>query len=125
MIDYVVVIRTKQGDDLLALLCGEVNDVVKIEHPYYVKFNPATSNLAVIPYCPLTDEKFFELKRNDIEFLVTANRDISAKFIRMVDAAELVVTAQEKGFLEEEEQYDEIEAGLNHKNFVEGNDTKH
>ena len=125
MIDYVVVIRTKRGDEILAILNGEMDGIVKTEHPYYVRYNPATSNLAMVPYCPLTDEKYFEFNRDNIEFLVTANRDISAKFIRMVDAAENMINAQARDFLEEEEEYDEMDAKLRDKTFIDGNDTQH
>jgi len=49
--DCVAVIRLRNGEDVLALLIGgEVDQMIRVEHPYFVKFNPTTSNLTMVPY---------------------------------------------------------------------------
>lgn len=85
MNDVVVVIRMESGDDILAIMRGEFNGKIRIESPYYVKVTAASSNVIMMPYCPLSDERFYELNKDKIEFLVTANRDISIKFLKMLD----------------------------------------
>ena len=121
MTDCVVVIRLDNGDDLLAILDGEVNGIIKVEHPYFIKVNPTTSNVIMMPFCPLSDEIHFEFKKSAIQFLVTANSDISSKFLDMVDAAEQLTLAE---MLEEDDPLDELQAAIMSKNFVRGPDTK-
>jgi len=115
--DCVIVIRTKAGDDLLAILNGEINGVVKTEHPYYIRFNRESNNIAMIPYCSLSDEKYFEFHRNDLLFLVTANQVISENFMRMVSNHNTVASLQG----------DEAEAAETTLpiNYISGNVTKH
>ena len=120
--DCVVVIRTKDNDDILAILNGEQDGRVKIEHPYFIRVNPVNSNVAMTPYCPLSDERYFDLQREEIKFLVTANREITKKFLLMVDVADQELTEE---ILAEDEPLDELEAALLDKTFVKGSDTRH
>jgi hypothetical protein len=122
MTDCVVVIRTKDNDDILAILNGEQDGRVKIEHPYFIRVNPVNSNVAMTPYCPLSDERYFDLQREEIKFLVTANREITKKFLLMVDVADQELTEE---ILAEDEPLDELEAALLDKTFVKGSDTRH
>lgn len=121
MTDCVVVIRLDNGDDILAILEGEIDDKVRVEHPYYVRVSPGTSNVIMMPYCPLSDETFFEFKKSGMQFLVTANSDISSKFLNMIDAAEQLMIAE---MLEEDDPLDEMQSAIMSKNFVRGPDTK-
>lgn len=122
MTDCVVVIRTSENDDILAILNGEQDGRVKIEHPYFIRVNPINSNVAMIPYCPLSDERYFDLQRSDIKFLVTANKQITRKFLHMVDTADQVLTEE---MIAEDEPLDEVEASLLGKTFINGSDTRH
>lgn len=122
MTDNVVVIRLNTGEDLLAILHNDLDGRVKVEHPHYVKFNAATGTVVMVAYCPLSDETFYELYRAEIHFLVPANNDITVKFLNMIDALEAKM-AQE--VIEDTAPIDRIDALLNQKNFIEGNDTKH
>lgn len=115
----VVVIRTNSGEDLLAILNGELDGTLKVEHPYYVKTNPANGTIAMMPYCVLSNESYFEMKTSNVEFVVTAAPEITSKFLRMLDAAEQVLQAKQ------EDDYDTFAEGLSYKNFLNGNDTKH
>lgn len=122
MTDCVVVIRTKDNDDILAILNGEQDGRIKIEHPYYIRVNPSNSAVQMMPYCPLSDERYFDLVKDEIKFLVTANREITSKFLKMVDIAD---QALQEEILTEEEPLDQLEAALLNKTFVRGSDTKH
>lgn len=118
----VVVVRLNTGDELLAILAGELEGKVKLEHPHYVKFNPTTGTVAMVPYCPLSEEKFYELWRVHCQFVVTAGREISQKFFAMVDTVE---AKQHRELLEFEEPLDQLEAAISENTYIPGNDTKH
>lgn len=120
--DCVVVIRLENGDDLLAILVGELDGVIKVEHPYIVKMQPLSSSVMMLPYCALTDEVYFEIKRDKIDFVVTANNHITMKFLSMVDAAEQAVVEE---MLAEVDPFDDLEADLQDMSYVKGTDTLH
>jgi hypothetical protein len=120
MSDCVVVIRLEDGDDILAIMHSELDGVVRVEHPYYIKVD--SSNVVMMPFCALTDEVFFEFKKEKIQFLVTANREITEKFLRMVDAMEYAATTKA---IQEDSPYDELQSMLRNKSFIKGTDTKH
>lgn len=120
MTECVIVLRTKTGDEIIAILNGELDGIVKTAHPYYVRYNPMSQNIAMVPYCALSDEKYYEFRRDNLEFLVTANRDISTKFLKMVDATEHLQMVTQL----EDEQEEESES-LFAKTILAGNDTKH
>jgi len=122
MSGVVVVIRTEGGDDILALMRGELDGIVKIECPYYVKFNPATSNVIMVPYCPLSDERYFELNKGKIQFLVTANKEISSKFLKMVEMRDQL---EEFAAATSDPETTEPESDWLSATFVKGSDTKH
>jgi hypothetical protein len=120
MNDCVVVIRLKSGDELLAILTGEIDNRVMIEHPYYVTVNPASGSVTMIPYCPLTDEIYFELSRPDINFLVTANQEIALKFSNMINSVN-----QEPEVIGEDRTSDLVSSDVTIANIIPGNTTKH
>lgn len=122
MNDVVVVIRLHNGDDLIAIITGEMDDKVRVEHPYYIKYNPAQGAVGMIPYCALSDEVFFQIDRSKIDFVAVANNDISDKFLKMVDSVDQLRYTQA---MEDDEPLDRLEAPIVQKTFVEGNDTKH
>lgn len=122
MSDCVVVIRLLSGEDIIAILAGELEDVIRIEHPYFVKYSSALGSVTMAPYCAFTDEVFFELDRKRIDFLVTANDDIAPKFLTMVDDLEYKMINQ---FIHSEEATERFEEESNDKVYVEGNETKH
>jgi hypothetical protein len=121
MNDVVVVIRLENGDDLLAIMHGELDGKVKIECPYYVKVSHTTSNVVMMPFCPLSDERFFELRTDRIEFLVTANTDISNKFLKMIDSYDQLQEVEKQ--VDPEEAEDIINSF--NTNYIKGSDTKH
>ena len=121
----VVVIRTKSGDDLLAILVGELEGIIRTEHPFYVKYNVTQGNFTMVPYCSLSNETYFEFRQDSIEFIVTANFEITSKFLRMVDA--YVQTCQEdvESLWEQDQEVNQLESALNKTMFIQGNDTMH
>lgn len=120
MNDCVVVIRLKAGEELLAILNGEVDNKVMIEHPYYVTVNPDSGSVRMVPYCPLTDEIYFELNRSDISFLVTANQEIALKFSNMIHTS-----TQEPEVIGEDHTSDLVSSDVTLANIIPGNTTKH
>lgn len=111
----VVVIRFKGNEELLAILNGKLENKLKIEHPFYASISPTTGHVTMVPYCPLSDEKYFELDTSNIEFVVTASSDISTKFLAMVRTLDTPTQELEE---DDEEQY--LLAQV-----LQGNKTKH
>lgn len=122
MIDVVVIVRMHTGEDIIAIITGELDDKVRIEHPYYIRVNSTQGSVAMVPYCALSDEKFFQIDRSKIEFVALANNDISDRFLKMVDGIERIRLEE---ILDEDDEIDHLEAKLMQKTFIEGNDTKH
>lgn len=120
MDDCVVVIRMKSGEELLAILVGELDNRVKIEHPYYVTVNQGSGSISMIPYCPLTDEIMFEISKSDINFLVTASDHIATKFMAMANA-----TLTEPELVGEDHTSDLVNSDITLANIIPGNTTKH
>ena len=77
----IVIIKTTLGEELISIFCSESNGIVKVQHPHFVHFNSATSNMILVPYCPLSNETYFEFKRDNLIYLVTASDDVSMRFI--------------------------------------------
>lgn len=122
MTDVVAVIRLHNGDDLIAIIAGEMDNKLRVEHPYYIRYNPAQGAVGMVPYCALSDEIFFQIDRSKIDFIAVANNDISDKFLKMIDSVDQLRHTQA---MEDDEPYDKLEAAIVHKTFIEGNDTKH
>ena len=116
----VVVVRLRTGDEILAILNGELDNRVRIEHPYFVKINPSGS-VTMYPYCPLTDEVHFELERADINFLAVANDEIATKFMRMIS----VPMHDEPEVIGEDHTSDLVSSDVTIANIIPGNTTKH
>jgi translation elongation factor EF-Ts len=114
MIDNcVVVIRTKSEGDVLAILCDSRDNKLKIQHPFYAHVNPASGNVTMVPFCPLSDETFFEMDVAETRFVVVASESISAKFIAMTNTIE-------------PQQDDELdEPTYMVSQLIDGNTTKH
>ncbi len=108
----VVVIRTKSNDEILAILSGVIEDKIKIQHPFYARVNPSSGSISMVPYCPLSDEVFFELVQSDIQFVVTANHDVSTRFISLINSIDQVPEIEED---------DQIPAA----SVISGNTTRH
>lgn len=118
MNDYVVTFRMKDGVDILAVIIGELNGVVRVEHPHIVKYYPNDGGyLTMIPYCTLTDETYFEFPKDEMKFLVTASEQIAIKFLAMIATSSIKKVHQ---------HLQEVLAPLEEEpSYVEGNETKH
>lgn len=112
MTDCVTVIRTKAGDDIIAVLTGKLDNTLRVDHPYFARLNPVTGNVTMVPFCPLSDEIHFKLDMADIQFVVTASEEISKKFLAMVYTTDSSV-----------EEEDDIV--YNTSQVIPGNTTKH
>lgn len=118
----VVIVRLLSGDQLLGIMLGEVGGKkVKLEHPHYVKYNPANMTMAMVPFCPLSDENVFEVPLKDVQFVVPANREVTQRFFEAVDVLE---ARQHEDSYDIEREYAPFE-GMVVKNYIEGNSTKH
>lgn len=125
MTECVAVIRMKNGIDLLAILIGDIENMIRVEHPYYVKVNTYSNKFSLIPYCSLSDETYYEIHREKVEFVVPASHEVSIKFLSAIDEANAIKAETVAEMIEEDNYLDQLEAKLTNKNFIEGNDTKH
>lgn len=122
--DYVIVLRTDTDhDDIIGLIIGNDVDVVRVQHPYYIKYDASAGNIVMMPYCALTDESFFEFKRERVDFLVTASKQVSTRFLQVLDRASRAKKAEELEDLEMSLQEHDNEEVI--RAFIEGNDTRH
>ena len=112
----VIVIRFKTGEDILAIMLGEDDTHLKVQHPYFAKYGASESHILMIPYCPLTDETFYDIERSKIEFVVVAREDVTTRYLRtLVDIA-----------IEAPQEDDDIKPEvLWSRTYLDGNDTKH
>jgi hypothetical protein len=118
----VVVVRLNSGDDVLAIIHGESQGKVKLEHPHYIRFNPERGTVAMVPYCLLSDEKYYQIPMSQVHFVVTANQQISDKFIKMINGSDNIEFDDDDVF---EDQQDVIETSITGKLLISGNNTKH
>lgn len=118
----VVVIRMNNGEDVLAILSAEFDGILRIEHPHFVKLNESTGTVSIVPYCGLSDERFYEIKTADTQFVVLASNEVTSKFFHIVNAAE---AKQTRSMLDYLEPLDQLEAMIDNKTYIDGNDTKH
>jgi len=125
MTECVAVIRLKSGIDVLAILVGDLDNMVRVEHPYFVKANSYITNFSLIPYCGLSDETYYEINRDKIEFIVPASHEVATKFLDVIDQANEIKADTIAELIQEDNYLDQLEARLTNKNYVEGNDTKH
>lgn len=87
MKDVVVIARMNNGDDVTAIIHGQRENKIKLEHPHFIRFNASQGSVAMMPYCVFSDERFFEIDTSRTEFVVVANDEISTKFLAMINAA--------------------------------------
>lgn len=109
--NYVVVFRRLSHElDIIGIIVGELNGMVRIEHPYFIKYDPTARNIMMMPYCALTDETYFEFKKDNIEFLATANPDVANKFLTLINTSSVRRQVEDEDF---------------EPRHVAGNDTRH
>lgn len=105
---------------MLACLVGESDELVRVQHPHVVRYSNNVNALGLIPYCPLSDETYFEFAKDKIEFLVIANPVIANNFVSMIESD--TVLKQDHLFEQREEPAHQPAVQYT---FIEGNDTKH
>lgn len=125
MSQCVVAFRLNTGEEMMGILVGVLDGVVKMEHPYYVTVNTLLGSVAMSPYCALTDETYFEFKEDQVTYLVTARDDIAIKFLNTIDEVEYRKTEAKIEELSQPDLVDEIEAMLRGKTYMQGNTTRH
>lgn len=116
----VIVMKLNSGADMLACLVGESDTKIRVQHPHYVKYSGNSLSLGLIPYCPLSDETYFEFARDKVDFVVLANAVIANNFISMIESD----SSQKLDQLFEQAEEATPQQTVQY-NFVEGNDTKH
>lgn len=116
MSEMIGIIRLKNNEELIAVIEGKFEGKLKISHPYYIKFNSSSNMLGMLPYCPLSDEKYFELDLLNVEFVVSVKKIVKNKYFDMLkDDYDL---NESKVSFESDINYDQVM-------FIEGNQTKH
>lgn len=118
----VVVIRLLTGEDVLAFFHGENDGIISVEHPHFVQVNSTLGTIALLPYCSLSDETFFELDIEQVNFIVLASGNIESMFVEAIN--DLVFSSSQER-LDFEELLTRLEDGMYAKNYVKGTDVKH
>ena len=111
----VIVIRIKTGEDILAILLGEDDTHMKVQHPYFVKYGASENHILMVPYCPLTDESFYNIAHDRIEFIAVAREDVTTKYLR--NLIDLVIP--------QSDEVTELTGTYTTGTYLEGNNTKH
>lgn len=134
MKDAVVVINLTSGDDVLAILHSQTRTKIKVEHPSFVTYKSSSTSIALQPFCPLSDEIFFEIKMSDVRYVAAAADHVAAKFIEAIEEME---TRRILEMIEEDERRRQLDnlpklkpsTSLSEEDilpqYVEGNKTKH
>lgn len=118
----VVIVHLHSREDVIAILEGEMDGKIRVEHPYYIAFNPQSSSIVMVPYCPYTDEIYYHIDRSKVDYVVVANEDITRKFLHRID---LLEQNRHIEALEEDSYIDQMEAAMSENTFVQGNETIH
>lgn len=128
MNDYVIVIRLNTNVDLLAILVRDNEDNICVEHPYYVHYG-VSGTISLMPYCSLTDETYFEIKKDRIDFVVTASDKIAEKFVTTINPDVYADAIEEEPIGTVQSDLDNIVERLadilGYSTYITGNDTKH
>lgn len=111
--NYVVVIRLKEDADVVGILISETDDMIKLQHPHFAKYSAATNGFLMIPYCMLSDETYFEFKRDRIEFLVTASKLVTKRFLSLLEPPQVAEPIEE-----------DLQESFS-STWMDGNSTKH
>ena len=106
MNDLVVVVRLQNGEDVIGILVNNEEDKIKLYNPYFVRVGVST-NIIVLPYCYLSDEKYFDFKKSDTMFVVSASESVANRYFELMDSV------------------DEESFSPSSSNTVKGNDTIH
>lgn len=112
---YVIAFRTKEDIDIIGLIVSDRDGLLEVEHPHFVKYNPATNSLMMMPYCYLTDQTLFEFQRQDLKFVVSASEQVALKFLKLLDTS---------GSHESISDFDHPQEDIRTV-ILEGNSTKH
>lgn len=84
MRDEIIVIRTHQGEDIIATLVGEREEFYDVFNPYFVRYSSGVG-ISLMPYCFLTDQKHFAIAKTKVEFVATAAKPIAKKFLSVIE----------------------------------------
>lgn len=115
MTETVVVIRTKAGDDILTILDGVVDNQLLIQQPFYARTNMTTGSITMVPYCPLSDEKFFKVDQSTVDFVAPASDDVTLRYMALIASSHTPDPS--------EEGLDDV--SYNQFQLLPGNDTRH
>lgn len=79
----VIVIRRNCGEDIVGLYVSDDELGVKVKSPHTVHVNIQEGTLGILPYCLLTDEKYYTFRKSDIAFVAVANERVTNGFLAM------------------------------------------
>lgn len=137
MIDYVVVIKLITGQDVIAIIVDEGEQVVEVENPFILSYNSAAGGVSFVPYSSFTDDHNFRFKNESIVTISQASNDIAKYYLELNEKySDYVQTKQSvkdlKNLLDElgvddisDDEMDDYLFDLDDKFTIPGNDTKH
>ena len=84
--DSVVIVRTKSGEELIALFVNTIDNLeqLNLENPHFIRPDPRTGNVTITPYCIFSPEKFFTMKKDEVQFVVTARPEVARRFLVLI-----------------------------------------
>lgn len=102
MIDDVVLLRLISGDEIICVLLNDLtSDTVKVQYPYQIRYSPKAGEVLMVPFCVLSDETYFEFKRDQILFCVDPVLGIVENYLEVIDKPETITIEEIKSKLEE------------------------
>jgi len=146
--DVYVVIKLVSGEQVMAILEEEDENIVQLCHPMTIRTIPIVGqgreHITAHPFCQFTDDKFFLIEKKNVIFIKRLHHMMIPHYQRLVSehgndwkienpnpvAEEPMISSEEArkriamlmgiAGMEETEEEKPIES-----TFVEGNDTKH
>lgn len=90
----VVIARLNSGSDVIGVYVDKsTKTILKLEHPYFIRL--VDGSLVMQPYCAFSPEQFFDIKKKDLQFVVTASEKLASRFISMIELNEYNQATQE------------------------------
>lgn len=137
MIEYVVVIRLITGQDVVAIIVDEGEQIIEVENPFLISYNSAAGGAIFRPYSSFTDDHNFRFKNESIITISQASNDVATYYLELNEKYSNYIQERQsvkdlKQLLDEigiddigESEMDESLFDLDGKFSIPGNDTKH
>jgi hypothetical protein len=128
MNEYIVIIKLITGDDIIAVIVDETDNVVEVEQPFYIKYDHSVRGALLTPYCLYSDDHNFIFKNESILTISKSSPDVCDYYLNLTEQySKLMEEKYSVEYLEElldKIGIDNIEEDIESIR-VKGNETKH